>query len=279
MIKARDFLPRFVDRGNYADNFGLQWQRHAKTQLDSETGATYSRDRFFATTGWAEDLSGQRVLEAGSGAGRFTEIIVQTGASLFSFDYSDAVIANYANNGHNPNCVIFQGDIYRIPFPEKSFDKVVCMGVIQHTPEVRAAFQSLVSMVRPGGELVVDWYLKGWRQMLHWKYLMRPVTTRMDSGRLYDWVNWYAPKLMPAARLMRRVGGRAGHRFVPILDQSDKAVSSEVQRDWTILDTYDALSARYDTPQKDATVRAWFEEFGFKDIRVGDGRGRGTAAG
>lgn len=281
-IPVREYIPRFVPPENYAGNFGLQWQIHRKTQLDSYNGATYSRDRLFAASGWERELRGQRVLEAGSGAGRFTEVLATTGADVFTFDFSDAVAANYASNGHRPNVVIFQGDIYRIPFPEKSFDKVICLGVLQHTPDVARTFRSLAAMVKPGGMLVVDAYSTGWKQVLHWKYAMRPVTKRMDSRKLYKLVSWYAPKLMPLAKVMRKVGGRAGARLVPILDQSDKAVSPEVQRDWTILDTYDALSPAYDQPQSAETMTRWFRECGFRDIHVEGGaiglHGRGTAS-
>jgi 16S rRNA A1518/A1519 N6-dimethyltransferase RsmA/KsgA/DIM1 with predicted DNA glycosylase/AP lyase activity len=48
-------------------------------------------------------LLGEIVLEVGSGAGRFTEIILKTGATLFSCDYSDAVEANFENNGSDSN--------------------------------------------------------------------------------------------------------------------------------------------------------------------------------
>ena len=109
--EVRDFIPRFSDSRNYARNFGLQWQIHAKTQLDSCIGATYSRDRFFQTTGWPERMAGERVLEVGSGAGRFTEVILKTGARVYSFDLSDAVLANYANNARHPDLCLFQGDL------------------------------------------------------------------------------------------------------------------------------------------------------------------------
>ncbi|MBL8762880.1 MAG: hypothetical protein JNM07_01255 [Phycisphaerae bacterium] len=97
---------------------------------------------------------------------------------------------------------------------------------------------------------------------------MRPLTKRMSPSALYAFVNWYAPKLMPLARVMHAVGGRAGRRLVPILDQQDKRVSREVQRDWTILDTYDALGPAYDQPQTFETVRRWFDEAGFRDVEM-----------
>jgi len=267
-----NFIPRFVSSGNYATNFGLQWQIHAKTQLDSYNGASYSHDRLFQTTAWPTDMKGQRILEAGSGAGRFTEVLAATGARIFTFDYSEAVVANFQNNATKGDIAFFQGDIYRIPFPKASFDRVICLGVIQHTPDVHKTFRCLADMVRPGGYLAVDVYRKIWKQMVHWKYVMRPVTRRMRPDRLYRMVNWYAPKLMPIAKVMRKIGGRGGARLVPILDQSDKAVPPAIQRDWTILDTYDALSPAYDKPQTDATLVSWFEECGFEEIVVDDGK-------
>ena len=38
-------IPRFVSTENYANAFGRQWNKFRKTQLDSHTGTTISRDR------------------------------------------------------------------------------------------------------------------------------------------------------------------------------------------------------------------------------------------
>src|ERR687888_652824 len=43
-------IPRFVSPANYADNFSFQWNRFRRTQLDSCTGTTISRDRFLGQT-------------------------------------------------------------------------------------------------------------------------------------------------------------------------------------------------------------------------------------
>src|SRR4051812_4456113 len=70
-----DSVPRFVPQDNYADNFGFQWNRFRKTQLDSHSGKTISADRFVRSTGWTRaDLQGKTVLDVGCGAGRFTEV-------------------------------------------------------------------------------------------------------------------------------------------------------------------------------------------------------------
>ena len=125
-------IPRFVAGDQYAESFGFQWNAHRQTQLDSRTGLSISRDRLFAVSGWSTDLTGQRVLEAGSGAGRFTEVLLTTGAEVFSTDLSSAIEANLANNGPHPRLHLFQADILNLPVRQDLFDRVICLGVLQH---------------------------------------------------------------------------------------------------------------------------------------------------
>ena len=67
-------IPRFVAMQNYADPFGLQWNRFRSDQLDSYTGLSISRGWLTRLMGGTLDhLKGKIVLEAGCGAGRFTE--------------------------------------------------------------------------------------------------------------------------------------------------------------------------------------------------------------
>jgi SAM-dependent methyltransferase len=273
-------VPRFVPADNYAGSFGFQWNKHRQTQLDSHTKLPISRDRLFEVTQWPPRLDGQRVLEAGSGAGRFTEVLVTTGAQVYSFDYSSAVDANHANNGHNENLCLFQGDIFNIPLREGSFDKVLCLGVIQHTPDPQAAFASLARQVRPGGELVIDVYAKRLVSLLHWKYVLRPLTRRMDKERLYRVVRNAVPVLLPVAAGLQRILGPAGARLVPILEYSNLNLPPELNEEWAILDTFDMYSPAHDHPQSVATVRRWFESAGFLGVEVRYGPngvvGRGT---
>lgn len=261
-------IPRFVPRDNYADNFGFQWNIHRKTQLDSYTGLPLSRDRLFTAAGWPESLKGLKILEAGSGAGRFTEAMLKTGASIISFDFSNAVEANLANNGSHPNLYLFQGDIYKIPLVKNSFDKVVCLGVLQHTPNPKKAFMSLTQFVKPGGELVIDVYRADILTLLHWKYLLRPLTKRMDKERLYKIISAATPILIPLSAALRKMAGRAGARLIPILEYSHLGLAPDINKDWSILDTFDMYSPVYDIPQTLSTVNQWFLSAGFIDIDV-----------
>jgi uncharacterized protein YbaR (Trm112 family) len=112
-----DFIPRFVPPENYAHSFGLQWRRFRRTQLDSHTGAGVSRARFFSHTGWTpEELAGKWVLDAGCGAGRFTEIALACGARVVAVDASRAADACWQNHRYHPNLDVLQADIAALPF-------------------------------------------------------------------------------------------------------------------------------------------------------------------
>lgn len=261
-------LPRFVPEANYADSFGFQWNIHAKTQLDSYSGLPVSRNRVFGVTRWDANLPGERILEAGSGAGRFTEVLVSTGAEVVSFDYSMAVDANYKNNGRTENLILFQGDIFNIPLEPASFDKVFCLGVLQHTPDPAAAFANLARYVRPGGVLAVDVYTRNFAAWMQWKYLLRPITKYMKKQTLYSLIENLTPMLIPVAKILRRIAGRAGARVVPIVEYSHLGLSPELNRQWAILDTFDMYSPAHDHPQSLADVQRWFESAGFIEIDV-----------
>ena len=277
-------VPRFVPLENYSGSFGLQWNRHRQTQLDSRVGKPISESRLFQATGWPREMRGARILEAGSGAGRFTEILCRTGASVYSFDYSNAVDANALNNGANRNLRLFQADILAIPLPEAWFDHVLCLGVLQHTPDPRRSFLNLARHVKPGGDLVIDIYRKSLAALLQWKYLLRPLARILRPERLYDVVESITPVLVGPTRLLRRFAGRAGARMSPIVEYSHLGLSPEQNRQWAVLDTFDMYAPAFDKPQTAREVRSWFDEAGLAAVEVFDGpngivgRGRRPAA-
>ena len=257
------------DRNNYTESFGYQWNTFEKTQIDN-TSINLSKERFFAETNWdKEDLYGKNILEAGSGAGRFSHVVLNyTRANLYSVDYSDAVSANYRNNGHyGERLKLFQASIYEMPFPDNSFDKVFCFGVLQHTPDFKRSVQCLIQKAKPGGEVVIDFYpINGWWTKIHAKYIFRPFTKRISHDRLLNIIKRNAGWLMRLYYFFDKIGiGKFVNRFLPIVDIKGTLpghLSKKELKEWVILDTFDMFSPAYDHPQKLATVKKWFEEFG-----------------
>ena len=139
-----DNIPRFVQKSNYTDDFGFQWKKFFKTQLDSYTGLAITEDRLKRCVNEPlENLKEKLILEAGSGAGRFTEILLKHGSIVHSFDFSLVVDANARNNSKNHNLTLVQADIRKIPFEKNKYNLVICLGVLQHTPDPNESIKSL----------------------------------------------------------------------------------------------------------------------------------------
>ena len=260
-----DGIPRYGAVDNYSESFGFQWNCFADTQIHRS-----SSDRFWRTTGWSPaELAGLDILEVGSGAGRFSRVVLEESeANLYSVDYSSAVEANQCNNGNIApgRFHLAQASIYELPYPDGSFDKVFCLGVLQHTPDFDASVRALVAKAKPGGEIVVDFYeLRGWWTKLHAKYLLRPFAKRMPRDRLLALIDRNADWLIRAHGALTGLGLHALTRLLPVVDISGtlpKDLSPAALRDWVVLDTFDMYSPEFDNPQRTADVAGMMERAG-----------------
>ena len=269
-------IPRFVPSEDYAQSFGYQLNYFDKTQLDSHMGNDLSRERFFATTQWPQKMDGQMILEAGCGMGRFTQIALETGAELFSFDLSNAVEANLRNNGESSRVHILQASIYEIPLRKELFDKVFCMGVLQHCPDVRAAFMSLVPFLRPGGEIVIDVYQKHTGLFPPLKYWARPFLSWMGPKGVHKFLMFAIPPAFALKKALYKVPiiGKPIGNLIPIGPISHAPrlnFTDEELIQVKILSALDMYSPVHDHPQALEAVRTWFSDAGLVDVYVGTG--------
>lgn len=270
-------VPRFVELSNYADGFDFQWNKHALTQHDSHSKSTVSEDRFFNETKWNRELGGEVMLEVGCGSGRFTAQAISTKAMVIATDLSGAVDANYRIHKNADNLLIVQSDVYRMPFRKNSFDKVFCLGVLQHTPDVEKTFRTLPEFLKAGGNLATDVYdkrsgLLGLVEVFYRTYFwLRPITRRMSPQRLYPLVAGYIKLMWPLAKLINKIPvvGPKINRMLLIVDYRGRYdLSEEMLQEWSILDTFDMLSPAYDQRQTIQTFRQWFETSPLQDIEV-----------
>ena len=270
--RVREFIPRFVATSNYADNFGMQWSRFRTTQLDSYSGRDISARRVWNATRWRpEELAGQWVLDAGCGAGRFAEVALGAGAQVIALDYSSAVNACFLKLQHHPNLHIVQGDIYALPLQRGAFPFVYSLGVLQHTPDVAVAFAALPPMLARPGKLCADFYWRRLRTMLHIKYLLRPITSRMPQEKLFLLLERHILRLLRTSLFASRVPGfgRFLKRLVPCADYTGiYDLTPKQLEEWALLDTFDMRAPKYDHPQTAQTIRGWFTHAGLKDADV-----------
>lgn len=245
-------VPRFVRGEDYSASFGLQWTRFAKVQLDSATGASYSRRRFDRETGWTPDeLRGQWVVDAGCGTGRFAEIAASYGADVIALDLSGAVDAAHRNLGHLPNVHVVQADLRFLPVRSDAVSYLYSIGVLQHTPDASGAARTLVEFLSPGAHFAFTIYgYKPWTK-LYSKYWVRPLTTRVPPDRLLRAIERAMPLVFPVTSVLFALPGlgKVFQFVIPVANYVDHTdLPREVRYQEAIMDTFDMLAPAYDRP-------------------------------
>ncbi len=282
--KIKNNIPRFCSEDNYTDSFGFQWNKFDNTQIDSFSNTDLSHQRFWAETKWdPKGLKNLNVLEVGSGAGRFSQVFLNsTKGKLYSIDYSAAVEANFRNNKKfKSRLILSQASIYQIPFANNSFDKIFCFGVLQHTPSFRKSISALVSKVKINGEIVIDFYpYKGFYTKLHSKYILRPITKRISKNFLLFLIKKSVPISLFIFDILKKLKLSFLTRFLPITDVRGfpKNLNNNQRIEWAIMDTFDAFSPQFDNPQRLKKVINMFEKDGCKVTFGGLVKFKGGAA-
>jgi len=260
-------VPRFVSADNYARSFGAEWKLFARTQLDSHTGTTISRDRFVEVTGMQPaDLAGKTVLECGCGMGRFLEVVARGGADVIGIDFSLAVEPAFTNLRDYPNVNILQADLFNLPLRFEAFDLVYSIGVLHHTPDTRQALQAVGRHVRPGGTLAAWVYHRHAFVKPH--HLYHYVFRRLRPETALRLIKWYHP--IPWALRRIPIVGKVLAAPLPVSDYRGKLPLTPQQHlEWSYLDTIDKMTPWYIWRHTPDEVRNWGEELGYVDIKAG----------
>ncbi len=247
IIPVINDIPRFVPSGSYASLFGDQWKQYKKTQLDSYSGSPITETRLDRCLGDLKDnLKGKLVLEAGCGAGRFTEVLLKKGATLVSSDLSSAVEVNIENFPASDNHLVIQADINDMPFSDESFDVVICLGVIQHTTNTEIAIADLYKLVKKGGSLVIDHYTFDKSNYLRlapfYRMSLRKKTAAYTIPYTQKLVKRYLPwhKKFAGNKLMSVLL----NRISPVITYYNAfpQLNDQQQEEWALLDTHDSLT-------------------------------------
>lgn len=257
---------RFVDAEAYAGTFGFQWNKYARTQLDTEQSHE-SENTFRRKTGFTPgDLRGKLVLDVGCGMGRFAEVASRLGAQVVGIDLSAAAEVAARNLADRDSVTIFQADVFSLPFAPESFDCIYSIGVLHHTPSCERAFKCLPALLKPGGSIAI-WLYSGYNKWYRFSDLYRRITHRLPPQLLHGLCELAAPLYYV----------HRGLRAVPVLGRPASGLLAHLlpmslnpKRDWRVLDTFDWYSPKYQSKHTYEEVFRWFESCGLDHLRVLD---------
>ncbi|MDB3936587.1 methyltransferase domain-containing protein [bacterium] len=277
-----NYVPRFVDTQDYADSFGSQWNAFAKSQLDDQQ-TSESTLRFDSEVGWdAGSLADKSIIEIGSGAGRFIDVISKRGVKLaIGVDLTSAVDASQNNLGERDNVLFVQADAFNLPIKDSSVDFAYSIGVLHHTPDPQLAFESMVNTVKNSGNVAVSVYeislysrpnrntLKVVTMELLWAVnmwrceLFRSFTTKIPDGLMIAYCKSFVPILhylnkVPILGLIRYLFPSTCYRNLPVV--------------WSMVDTMDTYSTKIVHQYRAKDVFQWFLKLGLTDVILMNGR-------
>lgn len=103
--------------------------------------------------------AGAKVLDAGCGSGTNSLWLARQGFSVTGVDFSEFALGKAKEQARSDGLAeridLRVGDLTRLEFADAGFDAVFCIGVLMHIPDVEAALEELVRVLRPGGALVI----------------------------------------------------------------------------------------------------------------------------
>lgn len=263
-----------AEQSHYTESFGVQWAKYRSVQVDRFSGAeaSYQHLKMFMQ-GDLDALHGKSILEIGSGAGRFTDYLVDMGRTVITVDPS-AIAVNVALGA--PNLIPVRADLFDVPVRRERIDVVFCRGVTQHTVDPRRAIKRLFDYVKPGGTVLFDVYHLKWFTPFCVKYWLRPLTRHVSAARFIPFAERWVPRLLRFKRKYvspllprNKLGINLGNQIVPIADFSEamELGSWDRQVQWSILDTVDMYTPRYDRPMTWNAIMRTLREVGAKDIQ------------
>ncbi|MCX5910131.1 MAG: class I SAM-dependent methyltransferase [Deltaproteobacteria bacterium] len=107
---------------------------------------------------------GDFVLDAGCGEGRHVFACVRHNCQVYGLDFDTRSLlkARYVldqmkkRHEERGRVILLRGDTLRFPFPDQTFQKIVCSEVIEHVVDDREGVKELARVLKDGGKLAVS---------------------------------------------------------------------------------------------------------------------------
>jgi 2-polyprenyl-3-methyl-5-hydroxy-6-metoxy-1,4-benzoquinol methylase len=110
--------------------------------------------------------AGDRVLDLGCGFGRHSYALARSGVHVVALDAGREEVtgtqqmlgAMALEHEFDPAVTLataVRGDAHRLPFPDATFDHIICSEVLEHIPDDVTVLRDIVRVLRPGGTLAV----------------------------------------------------------------------------------------------------------------------------
>lgn len=162
-------LPTKLDTGSEASN--QEWANKVKSIkgefFSTKESAVVHHERLYSENGiyrlknqieaeHVVNYSTGKVLDVGTGTGRFARPIHDAGFDVTGVDISEHML-EVAKEASGTRAIKWQkADVENLPFESASFDTVVSINVITHLPQWQSCVKEFKRVCKPGGRIIFD---------------------------------------------------------------------------------------------------------------------------
>jgi SAM-dependent methyltransferase len=113
-------------------------------------GQLIARTQEQVIAGFLEPLAQRTVLDVGTGTGRAAIALARRGARVTGVDASVEMLAVARRRAHETrvDVAFLPGDAHGLAFVDRSFDAVICLRVLMHTPDWQTSLSELCRVAR-----------------------------------------------------------------------------------------------------------------------------------
>jgi 2-polyprenyl-6-hydroxyphenyl methylase/3-demethylubiquinone-9 3-methyltransferase len=141
------------------------------------------------------------VLDVGCGGGFLSEEFARLGCTVTGIDLSAASIATAMKHAQSGNLQVDYrvGSASALPFPDASFDIVVCCDVLEHLPSLDPAIAEAARVLKPGGLYLFDTINRTIKSYIETILVAQelPLTNFFAPGS-HDWRQFISPDELAA---------------------------------------------------------------------------------
>lgn len=100
----------------------------------------------------------EKIIDLGCGTGYYLFLLSNLGINLnlTGFDYDDKAMSEAKDLLSNKKIEFITGDLHKMPFKDKSFDKAVMSEVLEHVEDDEQVLKEVYRILKKGGTLVIS---------------------------------------------------------------------------------------------------------------------------
>lgn len=175
-----------VEKKRAVEQHSAQANQFAQRYRDLESNPygscfSYSRKRLdvWLARYLPSDGNGRRLLDLGCGTGDHLARYRKQGYDVAGVDGSGEMLRIAQLN--NPGVEILASDVEHLPYPDRSFDYVICIEVLRYLPSPEGCVREIARVLRPGGVCLATaapkWSLNGY-------WLVNRIAAQIRIGNL-----------------------------------------------------------------------------------------------